>query len=269
MLRKINKIKIIIIVYMKYCIAVLTRGYTDIKKYSMLINRNKHILNNLNNKTLDILIFHEGNIYNDQQEYIKKETPELNIIFIDISNKAFKPEKSNIKFKEAIEFKINYRHMCSFWFVDFWNFVQEYDILLRIDEDCFVYFNIDKILLELKNNLFITGRIESEADFVTKGLNNFTIDFIYNHKYDYKKYDTKKPYGPYTNLIGFNLSKLRSYDILKKYIAEIDKNNYIYKYRWGDLPLWGEVIYYIFGIETCKIDKTIKYYHESHRLIVN
>ena len=43
----------------------------------------------------------------------------------------------------------------------------------------------------------------------------------------------------------------------------------IYKRRWGDLPLWGEVIFYIFGNESLYINSKLKYYHESHKLNVN
>ena len=78
---------------MKSCIAVLTRGYEDESQYSMLIKRNRHIANNLNNKLIDILIFHEGNINENHQLYIKKHTPKLTLIFINILNNAFKKEK--------------------------------------------------------------------------------------------------------------------------------------------------------------------------------
>ncbi len=70
---------------MKSCIATLTRGYTDIEKYSMLIKRNRHIARKLKDKTIDILIFHEGNILKEHQAHIKAETPELALKFIDIS----------------------------------------------------------------------------------------------------------------------------------------------------------------------------------------
>jgi len=43
----------------------------------------------------------------------------------------------------------------------------------------------------------------------------------------------------------------------------------IYERRWGDLPLWGEVIYYIFGEETMKVDNNIMYYHGSHFSKIN
>jgi hypothetical protein len=254
----------------KYCIALLTRGYNNIAMYDMLIKRNKHIQNNLNNKSIDIVIFHEGNIEYNHQIYISNETPELKIKFINISKYAFKKEKENIPFENAYNFDINYRHMCSFWFVDFWNFVKEYDFLLRIDEDCYINFNIDNILLELNNYLFITGKIVEDEKFVTEGLNEFSLNFINNNdNFIFKNLDKKLPYGPYTNVFGLKLLNIRNNNIYNKYMNEVDLTKMIYKKRWGDLPLWGEVIYYIFGSERIKIDKNIKYFHSSHNLQVN
>ena len=90
----------------KCCIAILTRGYSDIREYENLIKRNKKILSNLYDKSIDNLIFHEGNITKKQQLYIKKQTPELKLIFIDISGNAFKKDKQNIKIEEEPNFKI-------------------------------------------------------------------------------------------------------------------------------------------------------------------
>jgi hypothetical protein len=53
------------------------------------------------------------------------------------------------------------------------------------------------------------------------------------------------------------------------YIEEISKSNYIYLYRWGDLPLWGEAITYILGNDSLVIDKEIRYYHGTHYIHVN
>ena len=258
---------------MKSCIAVLTRGYEDESQYSMLIKRNRHIANNLNNKLIDILIFHEGNINENHQLYIKKHTPKLTLIFINILNNAFKKEKENIQ--AGTDFgscwPMGYKHMCSFWFIDLWNFVQEYDILLRIDEDCYVNCNIDNILLKLNNCTFICGETSQDMAMAVVGLNEFTIDFINKNKcnFDFKKFDDRLPEGPYTNLIGISLNSVRENALFIKYVEEIDSSGMIYRRRWGDLPLWGEVIYYIFGEDTMIIDTDIKYFHESHNKNVN
>jgi hypothetical protein len=57
--------------------------------------------------------------------------------------------------------------------------------------------------------------------------------------------------------------------MLHKYIQEVDLSNQIYEKRWGDLPLWGEVVDYIIGSESLFIDNTFRYYHESHKTLVN
>lgn len=255
----------------KNCIAVLNRGYSDIKSYDSLIKRNKHIDSCLINKSINILIFHEGNIIDDHQNFIQNQTPNLTIKFINISNIGFLKNKENISFTDAHGYGLSYRHMCSFWFVDFFNVVDGYDKLLRIDEDCFINSNIDSIFLHLDNYIFVTGSVFDDHDFVTRGLNEFSLNFVHENRslFDFKNYDAKKPCGPYTNLIAFSLTKIQNNIMFQQYKNKVNKCNLIYERRWGDLPLWGEVIYYIFGNESMMIDKNIKYFHASHGIAIN
>lgn len=248
------------------CITVLTRGYRDINQYNKLINRNLHISQNLRNKSIDILIFHEGNITNDHMIHIQKYTPELKIIFIDVSI-HFQEHKKNIIVEDKYDPSVGYRHMCSFWFVHFFDFVKKYNKLIRIDEDCYIKTNIDDIFSKLDNYTFICGKKMPDDDFVTIGLNNFTLNFIKNK--NVKNTNSKKPDGPYTNFFAILLDPVRDNDIFNEYKKEIDKSDMIYKRRWGDLSLWGEAIYYIFGENTLLIDKSVKYFHESHHTGVN
>jgi hypothetical protein len=255
---------------MNNCIAVLTRGYENIENYDLLIKRNIHINDNLHDKTLDILIFNEGNISEEHQIYIKNKTPELNIQFINISNIAFQTNKQNIEFEEKT-FPLNYKHMCSFWFINFFNVVEKYDKLLRIDEDCFIHSNIDEIFLHLNKYTFVSGILSDDAEQVTIGLNNFSLEFLdkYKEEFEFEITTPKKPYGPYTNLIGFSLNNIRNNNAFQKYMNDIDNSEMIYKRRWGDLPLWGEAIYYIFGDDSLFIDTNIKYFHGSHGSYIN
>ena len=255
------------------CIACLTRGYNNMEEYKKLIKRNKHIINNLNDKNIDILIFHEGNITEEQQKNIHNETPELNIEFINITHIAFFDDKKNIEneIDEVKHFSLGYRHMCSFWFINFFEIVKKYDKLLRIDEDCFIDSNIDDIFLQLNKYIFVSATICSDVDFATRGLNDFSLHFLFKNKEDFafKTFIPKSPFGPYTNLIGFDLNKVINNNAFQKYKNEIDNSNMIYKRRWGDMPLWGEAIYYFFGEDLLKIDHTIKYFHESHNNYIN
>ncbi len=251
---------------MRKCVAVLTRGYNDISMYSKLIRRNKTIQENLIDKTIDILIFHEGNITHEHQMYIINETPDLNIKFINVNNgMAFKSDKSSIEFHPGTSlFGLGYRHMCSFWFVDFWGFVSEYDRMIRIDEDCYIDFNIDSVLENLDTKDFICGKWINDHDFVTIDLNKTTLQYLGR---DISHIETAS--GPYTNVFAVNLQTVRDNESFRKYIKVVDESCNIYRYRWGDLPIWGEAIYYIFGMKSILIDTSIRYMHESHDMKVN
>jgi hypothetical protein len=252
------------------CIAVLTRGYDTLDGYSMLIKRNQCIAANLKDKSTHILIFHEGNIREEQQIYIQSQTPDLPLKFVSVVGVGFKPEKSAIPKESTDWFGLGYRHMCSFWFVDFWGLVGEYDVLLRIDEDCFVDFSIDDVFFGegASSRLFIAGGTIEDCDFVTCGLNQFSLDFMNWHQLSKGK-GGLLPVGPCTNLMLFRLNKIREVPVFFQYVEEVDESEMIYRRRWGDLPLWGDAIYYIFGEDTFKIDTRIKYYHASHKAQVN
>ena len=245
-------------------IVALTRGYNEISKYNSLINRNKKLYEHYI-ENADYVLFHEGNIKKEHQDYIQKQTPKLPLKFINV-------EKSFINFdtrqfdKSAKSFKLGYRNMCNFWFCEFWNYVEKYGKIIRIDEDCFIDSDIGDIFKNLDKYLVIYPFWSPDRDRVTKGLNQFTINFF--EKYNGMKITPKKPSGPYTNLIAFNLKNLKENDLLKAYIDKVRSSKNIFIYRWGDLPLWGEVLTYILNENTYYLDKSIKYYHESHKTYV-
>ena len=254
----------------KIALVVLTRGYTNLQQYNTLIQRNSSIAkySNDKNRSIDNLIFHEGNILEEHQKYISSFTPHLNLKFICISEKAFNNDKKHIKiYNPTSSFGINYRHMCSFWFVDFWNYVEEYDMILRIDEDCVIDFHIAELFNNLHNNLTIYGMWTMDQEYVTHNLNKFTLKFLKDNNI---KTSTifQQPSGPYTNVIGLNVELLRKNEMLKKYIERVKESNYIYTYRWGDLPLWGEAFLYLCDRRLCLKSDKIKYFHGSHNFYV-
>jgi len=161
--------------------------------------------------------------------------------------------------------------MCSFWFVNFFDAVTNYDKLLRIDEDCFIDSNIDAIFSLLDKSVFVCASFFKDHWWVTEGMNDFSLDFVKRNRgsFTFKKTDNKSPEGPYTNVFGLSLQQIRDNIMFQNYKEEIDKSNMIYKRRWGDLPLWGEVIYYICGDNAVIIDKNIRYLHGSHGIYTN
>lgn len=264
----------------KNAVVVLTRGYNDFRKYKFLIKRNISIAINLKDKkNTDILIFHEGNIILEHQNLIKRNTPLLNIIFINVKEKgdAFSNEKSKIPiYKPTQVYEIGYRHMCSFWFVDFWNYVEEYDKIIRVDEDCIIQFDIMETFELLNDKVACYGTWVKDDEYVVCGLRNFTLEFLKNNSIEIKNSITPEYIdtyvgnwnsnisGPYTNVVCLNLKLLRENEILKKYISKIKSSNCIYIYRWGDLPLWGEVLNYLYDSSEHLKTKKIKYTHDSN-----
>ena len=254
----------------KNAVVILTRGYKDKSKYYSLIQRNKSISKNLVDKTTDIVIFNEGNIIESHQQFIIDQTPELKIKFVTITDKAFLKTNERFEFYGPTKREIwnyGYRHMCHFWFIDFLQFCDDYDYIIRIDEDCFIDFAIDDIFKIIPSKILIAGAMDEDIEIVTHGLNNFTLNFLKQNGINGK--NSRTPTGPYTNIIAFNLLRIRKNQLLKKYMSEVDNSNYIYIYRWGDLPLWGEVIAYLYSKSDYLIYNKINYYHGSLNTYVN
>ena len=148
--------------------------------------------------------------------------------------------------------------------------MQEYDYIMRIDEDCIISFHPDMIFYKLVNHALIYGTIFGDSEWVTHGLNQFSLDFMFGHNDRYQRELLfKVPDGPYTNVMAFNLDLLRRIKPLQEYIKAVDESNNIYIHRWGDLPLWGECVEYFIPQKLCLKTSEIGYYHESHDAHIN
>ena len=253
-------------------VVVLTRGYSNLSDYAKLTRRNKHISDNLKDTNIPIVIFHEGNIIKEHQTYICDQSPTLNFLFCNVKedNLAFRKEKDDInKVDDPVlkNFPKGYFHMCCFWFVDFWHFVGDYDKILRIDEDCYIDFSIDDAFERMTKKKFLYGSTFQDNGVVIKGMNDFSKTFCEENKIMFNK---RRQIGPYTNVFGVNLKMLTNNTLIHLYIKQVDLTNNIYIYRWGDLPLWGELMYYLFDIDVhANIDRELKYWHGSHGKKVN
>lgn len=265
---------------MNICIAVLTRGYSNAIDYSTLIRRNTSIAKWLTDKSIPLLFFHEGNITEEHQRHIMDKTPDLKMQFIDIKRdgKAFCCENERIPHLNIVVnsqyFGMGYRHMCHFWFCDFWHFVQPYDVVIRIDEDCIMESSLDAIIQKVcdpgssTSARLWTGMIDNDKDFVCVGMNQFTREFM--RKTTSVNPPTKyPPSGPYTNFFVIRVDLLRNHNVFMQYVHSVSESHGIYLHRWGDLPLWGEAITYILGDDILVVDPEIRYYHGTHFTHVN
>jgi len=243
---------------MDNAVVVLTRGYSNKEKYFNLLKRNK-MLEKYYNKNISYIIFHEGNISENHQEYIQLNTI-IPLNFINVSN-SFRTE--NIDFyPPTIGFGLGYRNMCNFWFCDFWIYLTGYNKILRIDEDCFYESDYNDVFNILDDKVAIYGLWSDDANYVTKGLQDFTKTFMNQHNKNPLK---NKIGGPYSSVLGLNLNEMRKNMLLTQYIKAVKESDNIYIYRWGDLPLWGEALSQFFPINSYIKSNEIKYYHDSHK----
>jgi hypothetical protein len=140
--------------------------------------------------------------------------------------------------------------------------------MIRIDEDCFIEFNIDKIFEQLKSNKIITGKIEKDHDYVTRGMNEFTLEFMQENIDPNYTFMFDTPIGPYTNVFGLNLVILKQRTELKEFVRAVENSNRIYTHRWGDMSLWGQVAEHILE-KNSLIVLPIRYIHKSHSVMIN
>ena len=103
---------------MKIVIAALVRGYPEKSGYESLIKRNKFINKNITSKVkhpVDLILFHEGNIPLDHQNYINNKSPDK-YIFLDVSRDFYYKKEILENIPDLERFSIGYRLMCKFNF---------------------------------------------------------------------------------------------------------------------------------------------------------
>ena len=265
-------------------IAALTRGYEDKEKYQDLIARNQAI-NKHCSRQFENILFHEGNISVAHQRYIQSFTPEMKINFIDVKTEypgtAFNDCKNKINNdlcppnSRSSKFRIGYKHMCHFWFIDFLDYIKDYKYLIRIDEDCFINKFDNDILkwMEEKNQVFISPYFrEFDVEEVSVGMTELLKEFVKENNIQLKNQleDSQENVKcPYTNFFIIDCEYFRKNDTFRKFQSKVDESSCIYSNRWGDLPLWGLVLWYFQDADQYEELTTIGYYHRSHNKIIN
>ncbi len=244
---------------MKNAIIALTRGYPENRSlYDSLIKRNNSIYNYINkfrDTPADILLFHEGNISLDDQNYIGSHYPD-ELKFINVKNYF---TDDSLKLEEEERFNLGYRQMCRFHMYHIWNEVSNYKYILRIDEDIEIS-KFDPYLFEYmdRNNIiYITGRFTKDIHRLT---NKTLPEFLFKNT----DLDVKKIYNhrnPYTNLYATNVNFWKNNDInnLLKKIALSDEQIIN---RWGDHTVHGLMLNY--RNEKIKLFPKLEYKHISH-----
>lgn len=267
----------------KIGIIVLTKGYDDIENYQTLIDRNNSIFENLvskSNHSFENIIFHEGNIPTEHQEYISSKSL-IPLIFRNVkdsaSRSAFNDSKNQINnvlcppTELSNRFPLGYKHMCHFWAIDLFDYLEEYQYIIRIDEDVIVHeFPPEVIDAVIDNDIkfavpFMCNFLDDPNVIV--GMEKLLNDFCNKNNFNpHTKF--KNILGPNTNFMILNIEYFRNHKLVQSFLEEIDNSHGIYSNRWGDAVTWGIIIYALIDEPMYVLDM-IEYYHGSHGHHIN
>ncbi len=252
-----------IFINMKIVIFALTRGYPSNKsKYDSLIERNYSIYEHINSKRgnpTDMILFHEGNISIEDQEYINSKY-QYKIKFRDVSQYF---EKVNFDLEGEEKYGLGYRYMCRFNMYHIWKEISDYDYALRVDEDIKIT-KFDPFVFESmkeKNIVYMAGRFTKDIHRATNSTlpkylmdnTNLNVKKIYNHR------------NPYTNLYATSVDfwkNKETNEILKK--IAMTKKQIIY--RWGDHTVHGIALNH--KNERIHLFPKLEYSHISHNFVI-
>jgi len=268
----------------KIATAVLTRGYDlkSILNYRFIILRNWSITRTLlvqsRGVKTDHFVFHEGNITVVARMAISIASWPLRLRFVNLREffGKFKQETNSKNLEKCPEtplsekFSVEYRAMCAFWIDGFLDYLRDYDVVFRLDEDC--------VLESLNHATVLEPLIEAEVDYcagmafgfdaldVTRGLEDFVAEWHEKHP------STRPPqldHNPYTNVFLLRPKALESNPEAFSFLKHVRSSGCVLSNRWGDHVIWGALLS-MYG-ETIKsnLSADVSYFHGSHGTMVS
>jgi hypothetical protein len=224
--------------------------------YSRLVARNNSIEKFIGGSP-EIVMFHEGNVAPEHQRLIEAETPSLKFKWIqipfDFPRDVPLPPETISTFHDGRCYP-GYHVMCEFHTCDVWDHLKEYDVVLRIDEDC---------ILESEKWADVFKCVSPDVpyrtpmfDVETHELTNATLPVWLGE--DAPFYDQTMPY---TNVFVTRMDVWNREDV-RGWIERVRESRGCIKYRWGDHVLHS-IILKKFGIGHGTMDG-YNYYHGSH-----
>jgi hypothetical protein len=257
----------------KNAIVLLTRGYDNLNQYNTLIERNKAINDVFYSKlkdpdNYDVIIFNEGNISQNDQNYIQSKTPDMFLKFItvefydtNIINDYCPPDKD--------DFSSGYKNMCYFWSIDFFEYLKDYEYVIRIDEDCILKnLNTDVINNYKQKDIKFSSAFFQGDDDSRYIVGLYELFDTYLKDNNLNKYSTEIK-CPYTNFMIVNIPYFRNNKNVQEILNRIKESNCIFSNRWGDLPILGYILTFLIDPIYYYEDKSIKYTHGSHNTDIN
>jgi len=253
-------------IYLKNCLYFLFKNFNENYKYP-------------------VFILHEGD-YTEffQEEIIKSVRKEcrscINFKMLDKNDLKTPEHIDKDRLAKVLELQPvpywrneSYRNMCNFWLKHFIKYVEDYDYVMRIDDDSIIEEKImtdlfqvmkDRDLNYISNiihidcgicnyemkeffdsyymdkqdiikDMFVNSKIDNNNKEI---FDNFKKLYKINNNKEYEKNEIefKAPIMYYNNFFITKIDFWKT-EKVKKVINEIDKTGNVFYYRWGDAPL--------------------------------
>ena len=193
-------------------------------------------------------------------------------------------------------FRSGYKSMCWFWYSAFLQYVDAYELILRIDDDCFLMgappwpgrgldsrsgsegfgdnwvsrSPLVSVQDEVMDSMHVTrgmraffGHLAERLDAPPALLPRSDEESIRAISGSAAAHFPEEWDSPYTNVLLYNVALLRSDPRLAWVQRQVGISGCVFRNRWGDLPLWGATRE-LLGWPTRSLGSRFPYYHGSH-----
>jgi hypothetical protein len=254
-------------------IVCLTKGYADMRGYDRLIERNRSVHNAINRyrtTQYPLIVWHEGNVTAEQQNYILCQELNSDVRFTDVSS-VFQLPAAISPQELAEDWPVGYRLMCRFHSYHVWQYSNNFDYVMRLDEDC----TIISTAVDPIEWIFRTGIDFATCAYVpeTHRLTNCTlprwveryIQALKPHKCGAQYYNQVFPYtNCYVTRTDFWLDPA-----VQHFLYSVANEPDFIRLRWGDLPVLGTALNIFSRPDKVRRIPNLVYKHASHNTTVH
>lgn len=237
----------------KTAIQALVRGGKTLDRFTPLIERTRALVAHCDPARLaqtDLVVFYEDGTVPAGLHAEIEERSGAPLLFVPIY--PFLPAPSVVLHEASGGWPWGYRHMCQFQYSTFWHYTEQYDVLLRVDDDVLVRSDVLTALTAPLDGRVLAsyGAWFPDVEYVCVGMNDFFNERCQVQRFAPPCRGCPDPVhcqcsgysGPDVVVWARDLAGLRQVPAVRRLADEVLANGGCLSRRWGDLPLWGETL---------------------------
>lgn len=178
-----------------------------------------------------VILFHEGDFTPADGDQLRKICPTLSLRRVNINPPAHIDGSKRREWNMYPRFNVGYRNMCRFFTIGLYEYLEEFDYYMRLDDDSFITSEVpfDPFQFMADNDKRYAWRaMHSEPQSAIVGLVKCLQD------YDDKFFDGRTLSRVYYTNFHVAQTKIFTESPIKDALEYVDMNGGIYTGRWGD-----------------------------------